>query len=75
MFSGIIRAAEGDTGQEATQGERMTSIDYEAEYNNRRRVPGSAAIMARWQAASDACRGTAGAEPRPALWAERAPAL
>ena len=40
----------------------MGDIDYEAEYNNRRRVPESAEIMARWQAASDAYRETARAE-------------
>ena len=29
-------------------------VDYEAEYNNRRRVPESLAIAARWAAASAA---------------------
>jgi len=37
----------------------MTSIDYEAEYNNRRRVPDHADISARWQAASADYRRTA----------------
>jgi arylformamidase len=37
-------------------------MDYEAEYNNRRRVPEHPEINARWQAASDAYRGTARAE-------------
>ena len=37
----------------------MAEIDYEAEYNNRRRVPENGEINARWQAASDAYRGTA----------------
>ena len=37
----------------------MTEIDYEAEYNNRRRVPEHVEINARWQAASDAYRKTA----------------
>jgi len=32
----------------------MSMLDYEAEYNNRRRVPESPEIMARWQAASAA---------------------
>jgi arylformamidase len=40
----------------------MGNIDYEAEYNNRRRVPDHPAIAARWQAASDACRRTARGE-------------
>ena len=40
----------------------MSQIDYEAEYNNRRRVPDHPAINARWQAASDAYRATARAE-------------
>jgi arylformamidase len=40
----------------------MGNIDYEAEYNNRRRVPEHPAVNARWQTASDACRGTARAE-------------
>jgi arylformamidase len=38
------------------------SLDYEAEYNNRRRVPEHAAIAARWQAASAAYRRAARAE-------------
>lgn len=37
----------------------MTKIDYEAEYNNRRRVPEHEAIAARWAAASAAWRGEA----------------
>ncbi len=37
-------------------------MDYEAEYNNRRRVPEHAEINARWQAASDAYRAAARAE-------------
>ena len=40
----------------------MAQIDYEAEYNNRRRVPEYPAINARWQANSDAYRATARAE-------------
>jgi arylformamidase len=40
----------------------MGQIDYEAEYNNRRRVPEYPAINARWQAASDAYRPTAHAD-------------
>jgi arylformamidase len=40
----------------------MTSVDYEAEYNNRARVPDSPAIAARWRAASAAYRQTAHAE-------------
>jgi arylformamidase len=40
----------------------MSEMDYEAEYNNRRRVPEHPKINARWQAASDAYRGTARAE-------------
>jgi arylformamidase len=40
----------------------MTSIDYEAEYNNRMRVPEHVAINARWQAAADAYRSSARAE-------------
>jgi arylformamidase len=42
--------------------EPASQPDYEAEYNNRRRVPEHPAINARWQAASDACRGTARAD-------------
>lgn len=34
----------------------MTKIDYEAEYNNRRRVPENETIAARWTAASEAWR-------------------
>jgi arylformamidase len=34
----------------------MTSIDFESEYNNRRRVPEHTAIVARWQAASASYR-------------------
>lgn len=37
----------------------MTKIDYEAEYNNRRRVPEHEAIAARWAAASAAWRNEA----------------
>ncbi|MFN3744861.1 MAG: alpha/beta hydrolase [Hyphomicrobiaceae bacterium] len=37
----------------------MTKIDYEAEYNNRRRVPDHEAITARWAAASAAWRDEA----------------
>ena len=37
----------------------MTKIDYEAEYNNRRRVPEHEAIAARWAAASTAWRNEA----------------
>lgn len=40
----------------------MTAIDYEAEYNNSRRVPEFPQISARWQAASDAYRSEARAE-------------
>jgi arylformamidase len=40
----------------------MTTIDYEVEYNNRRRVPDNAAYAARWQAASAAYRQTARAD-------------
>jgi arylformamidase len=40
----------------------MHRIDYEAEYNNRMRVPEHVAINARWQAAADAYRGNARAE-------------
>src|SRR5690606_39427001 len=37
----------------------MTKIDYEAEYNNRRRVPEHEAIAARWAAASATWRNEA----------------
>jgi len=37
-------------------------MDYEVEYNNRQRVPEHGEINARWQAASEAYRGTARAE-------------
>jgi arylformamidase len=37
----------------------MTKIDYEAEYNNRRRVPDNEAIATRWAAASAAWRNEA----------------
>jgi arylformamidase len=40
----------------------MTAIDYEAEYNNRRRVPEHPEINARWQAASAAYRQVACAD-------------
>ncbi len=40
----------------------MTPLDYEAEYNNRRRVPEHPGIAARWQAASAAYRQAARAE-------------
>ena len=40
----------------------MAAIDYEVEYNNRRRVPDHPEISARWQAASAAYRQTANAE-------------
>lgn len=40
----------------------MTAIDYEAEYNNRRRVPDNAEYAARWQAASAAYRQTTRAD-------------
>ena len=40
----------------------MTAIDYEAEYNNRRRVPEHVEINARWHAASAAYRPVARAE-------------
>ena len=40
----------------------MATIDYEAEYNNRRRVPEHVEINARWQAASAAYRPLARAE-------------
>lgn len=40
----------------------MPALDYEAEYNNRRRVPESATINARWAAASAAYREQATAE-------------
>ena len=40
----------------------MTAIDYEAEYNNRQRVPEHVEINARWQAASAAYRAVARAE-------------
>jgi len=40
----------------------MASIDYEAEYNNRQRVPEHVAINARWQAEADAYRSSARAE-------------
>jgi arylformamidase len=40
----------------------MTSINCEAEYNNRARVPEHVAINARWQAAADAYRSSARAE-------------
>lgn len=40
----------------------MGSIDFEAEYNNRQRVPEVGPISARWQAASDLYRRTARAE-------------
>lgn len=40
----------------------MTAIDYEAEYNNRRRVPEYVEINGRWQAASAAYRVAARAE-------------
>jgi arylformamidase len=40
----------------------MAAIDYEIEYNNRRRVPEHVEIAARWQEASVAYRGTARAE-------------
>jgi len=40
----------------------MTEIDYEAEYNNRRRVPDNAEYAARWQAASAAYRQAVRAE-------------
>src|SRR4051812_1548072 len=37
----------------------MTAIDYEAEYNNRLRIPEYRAIVARWQATSAADRKAA----------------
>ena len=40
----------------------MTTIDHEAEYNNRLRIPEYRAIVARWQATSAANRGTARAD-------------
>jgi len=40
----------------------MTTINYEVEYNNRRRVPDNGAYAARWQAASAAYRQTARAD-------------
>jgi arylformamidase len=40
----------------------MIAIDYEAEYNNRRRVPEHADINARWQTASAAYRASARAD-------------
>ena len=41
---------------------RRAQLDYEAEYNNRRRVPEHVEINARWQAASAAYRSTARAD-------------
>jgi arylformamidase len=40
----------------------MAAIDYEAEYNNRKRVPEHPAIFTRWQAASKLARDTATCE-------------
>ena len=39
----------------------MSDLDYEAQYNNRRRVPEHVDITARWAAASQDYRGKAGA--------------
>jgi arylformamidase len=46
-------------------------MDYEVEYNNRRRVPEHAEINARWQAASDAYRATRAELEQPYGPAER----
>jgi arylformamidase len=43
--------ADGDVADKA-----VGEIDYEAEYNNRARVPGHPAVLARWKAAAEAAR-------------------
>jgi arylformamidase len=53
---------EGRRQHHTKEGTPMPQIDYEAEYNNRRRVPEHVEINARWQAASDAYRKTARAD-------------
>ena len=53
----------------------MTAIDYEAEYNNRRRVLEYAEIMERWQMLSAAYRLANAPGKRPAVRRRQAPAL
>jgi arylformamidase len=53
---GSLRRRLEQFGRANRNAPHMTKIDYEAEYNNRRRVPEHEAIAARWMKASDARR-------------------